>query len=239
MRLLEINELQVAYGSIQAVKGVSFHLDEGETVCLIGANGAGKTTILKAIAGLLPVQGGAVRFASQSLTRRPPFEIARLGLNLVPEGRGIFPRMSVLENLQMGAFSRNDRVAVSRDLEEVLALLSRLAERKNQKAGLLSGGEQQMLAIGRAWMARPRLLMLDEPSMGLAPIMVQTVFELIRTIAKRGVSLLLVEQNAHLALKTAQRGYVLDQGVISLSDSAASLSANPAVRAAYLGEAER
>jgi branched-chain amino acid transport system ATP-binding protein len=238
MRLLEIADLQVAYGSIQAVKGVSLHIDEGETVCLIGANGAGKTTILKAIAGLLPVQSGSVHFAGQSLTRRPAFEIARLGLNLVPEGRGIFPRMSVLENLQMGAFTRADQLKVSRDLDEVLALLPRLAERKSQKAGLLSGGEQQMLAIGRAWMARPRLLMLDEPSMGLAPIMVQTVFELIRTVANRGVSLLLVEQNANLALNTAQRGYVVEQGLISLSDAAASLSVNPAVKAAYLGDAE-
>jgi len=237
MRLLEVEDLRVAYGSIQAVKGVSFHIEEGETVCLIGANGAGKTTILKAIAGLIPAQTGSVRFASQSLTRRPAFEIARTGLNLVPEGRGIFPRMTVLENLQMGAYSRKDKAAVARDLEELLAMLPRLAERKSQKAGLLSGGEQQMLAIGRAWMARPKLLMLDEPSMGLAPIMVQTIFELIRAIAGRGVSLLLVEQNAHLALQTAQRGHVMEQGIISLTDTAARLSASPAVRMAYLGEA--
>jgi branched-chain amino acid transport system ATP-binding protein len=237
MHLLEVEDLRVAYGSIQAVKGVSFHLEEGETVCLIGANGAGKTTILKAIAGLIPAQAGSVRFASQSLTRKPAFEIARTGLNLVPEGRGIFPRMTVLENLQMGAYSRKDKTVVARDLEEILAMLPRLAERKSQKAGLLSGGEQQMLAIGRAWMAQPKLLMLDEPSMGLAPIMVQTIFELIRTIAGRGVSLLLVEQNAHLALKTAQRGYVLEQGIISLTDTAAKLTASSAVRMAYLGEA--
>jgi branched-chain amino acid transport system ATP-binding protein len=238
MYLLEVRNLQVAYGSVQAVKGVDFHLEEGETVCLIGANGAGKTTILKAMAGLLPIQGGSVNYANQSLTCRPAFEIARLGLNLVPEGRGIFPRMTVLENLQMGAFIRRDHLAVAQDLEDVLALLPRLAERKDQKAGLLSGGEQQMLAIGRAWMARPRLLMLDEPSMGLAPMMVETVFELIKTIARRGVSLFLVEQNAHLALKTAQRGYVMEQGIISMGDSAANLSANPAVKAAYLGETE-
>lgn len=237
MHLLEVEDLRVAYGSIQAVKGVSFHLEEGETVCLIGANGAGKTTILKAIAGLIPAQAGSVRFASQSLTRKPAFEIARTGLNLVPEGRGIFPRMTVLENLQMGAYSRKDKTVVARDLEEILAMLPRLAERKSQKAGLLSGGEQQMLAIGRAWMAQPKLLMLDEPSMGLAPIMVQTIFELISTIAGRGVSLLLVEQNAHLALKTAQRGYVLEQGIISLTDTAAKLTASSAVRMAYLGEA--
>ncbi len=237
MYLLEVEDLRVAYGSIQAVKGVSFHLEEGETVCLIGANGAGKTTILKAIAGLLPIQSGSVRFASQSLAHRPAFEIARTGLNLVPEGRGIFPRMTVLENLQMGAYSRKDKAVVARDLEEILAMLPRLAERKSQKAGLLSGGEQQMLAIGRAWMAQPKLLMLDEPSMGLAPIMVQTIFELISTIAGRGVSLLLVEQNAHLALKTAQRGYVLEQGIISLTDTAAKLTASPAIRMAYLGEA--
>jgi len=237
MHLLEVEDLRVAYGSIQAVKGVSFHLEEGETVCLIGANGAGKTTILKAIAGLIPAQAGSVRFASQNLPRKPAFEIARTGLNLVPEGRGIFPRMTVLENLQMGAYSRKDKTVVARDLEEILAMLPRLAERKSQKAGLLSGGEQQMLAIGRAWMAQPKLLMLDEPSMGLAPIMVQTIFELIRTIAGRGVSLLLVEQNAHLALKTAQRGYVLEQGIISLTDTAAKLTASSAVRMAYLGEA--
>jgi len=236
MPLLEVRDLQVAYGRIQAVRGVSFHLEEGETVCLIGANGAGKSTILKALAGLLPAQAGSVHFAGHSLTRRPAFEIARLGLHLVPEGRGIFPRMSVLENLQMGAYARKDHGAVKSDLEEVFTLLPRLAERKSQKAGLLSGGEQQMLAIGRAWMARPRLLILDEPSMGLAPIMVQTIFELIRSIAGNGVSLLLVEQNANLALKTAQRGYVVERGVISLADSADKLSINPAVRAAYLGE---
>lgn len=236
MCLLEVDDLRVAYGSILAVKGVSFHLDEGETVCLIGANGAGKTTILKAIAGLLPIQAGSVRFSDLNLAHRPAFEIARMGLNLVPEGRGIFPRMTVLENLLMGAFSRSDRANALRDIDEIFGLLPKLSERKSQKAGLLSGGEQQMLAIGRAWMAKPRLLMLDEPSMGLAPIMVQTIFDLIRAIASRGVSLLLVEQNAHLALRTAQRGYVLEQGVISLTDTTSNLSASPAVRMAYLGD---
>ena len=235
MTLLAVERLHVAYGRIQAVRELDLHVEEGEAVCLIGANGAGKTTSLKAIAGLLPA-GGEIQFDGQLLKRKPAFEIARLGLTLVPEGRGIFPRMTVLENLQMGAYVRRDRRTVKDDLEQMFALLPRLAERKTQKAGLLSGGEQQMLALGRALMSRPRLLMLDEPSMGLAPVMVQTVFSIVGQIIRRGVSLLLVEQNARLALKLCQRGYVLENGSVSLSGAAADLAANPAVQAAYLGD---
>ncbi len=234
--LLEIKGLVVSYGSIKAVKGIDLTVGEGEIVCLIGANGAGKTTTLKTIAGLLPASGGSVHFSNQSLSHKPAFAIARLGLNLVPEGRGVFPRMTVIENLLMGAYVRTDRQAVKRDLDKVYGLLPRLAERREQKAGLLSGGEQQMLALGRAILARPRLLMLDEPSMGLAPMLVQTVFGIIREIAASGVTLLLVEQNAHLALQTAHRGYVMDGGQIILADSADALAADPAVKAAYLGE---
>jgi branched-chain amino acid transport system ATP-binding protein len=234
--LLEIRGLMVSYGSIKAVKGIDLTVDEGEVVCLIGANGAGKTTTLKTLAGLLSASGGSMHFAGQSLTRKPAFEIARLGLNLVPEGRGVFPRMTVTENLLMGAYARTDRQAVRGDLDKVYGLLPRLAERGEQKAGLLSGGEQQMLALGRAMLSRPRLLMLDEPSMGLAPMLVQTVFGIIREIAASGVTLLLVEQNAHLALQTAHRGYVMDGGQIILAKSAAALAADPAVKTAYLGE---
>ncbi len=235
MSLLAVEQLRVAYGRIRAVQGLDLRVYEGEAVCLIGANGAGKTTTLKALAGLLPAQG-AIQFDGHRLGGRPAHEIARLGLTLVPEGRGIFPRMTVLENLQMGAYARRDRHAVKDDLEQVFSLLPRLAERKTQKAGLFSGGEQQMLALGRALMSQPRLLMLDEPSMGLAPVMVQTVFGIIGQIIARGVSLLLVEQNARLALKVCQRGYVLEHGAATLSGPATELAADPAVQAAYLGE---
>lgn len=233
--LLAVHQLSVAYGGIQAVRELSLEVKPGEMVCLIGANGAGKTTTLKAISGLLPPHAGSVHFDGHSTTRLPAHEIARRGLSLVPEGRGVFPRMSVAENLMMGAYARNDRAAIARDLDEVHALLPRLTERRAQMAGLLSGGEQQMLALGRAMMARPRLLLLDEPSMGLAPLMVQAVFDIIRRIAARGVAVLLIEQNAHLALKTCARGYVLENGVIALSGNAADLAADPAVRQAYLG----
>ena len=234
--LLDIRQLAVAYGGIQAVRGIDLTVAAGEMVCLIGANGAGKTSTLKAISGLLPPAGGEIRFAGASLAGQPAHRIARLGLALVPEGRGVFPRMSVAENLAMGAYARADRAAIARDLDEVYALLPRLAERRGQLAGLLSGGEQQMLALGRAMLARPRLLLLDEPSMGLAPLMVRAVFEIIHTIAARGVAVLLVEQNAHLALKTCARGYVLESGAITLAGAAAELASNPAVRAAYLGD---
>jgi branched-chain amino acid transport system ATP-binding protein len=234
--LLEISRLSVAYGGIHAVRELSLEVASGEMVCLIGANGAGKTTTLKAISGLLAPQGGSVHFDGRSITRLPAHEVARRGLALVPEGRGVFPRMSVVENLMMGAYARRDHAAIARDLDEVHTLLPRLTERRTQLAGLLSGGEQQMLVLGRAMMARPRLLLLDEPSMGLAPLMVQAVFDIIRRIAANGVAVLLIEQNAHLALKTCARGYVLENGAVTLSGAAAELSANPAVRQAYLGD---
>ena len=234
--LLDIQNITVAYGGIQAVRDLSLNVAAGEMVCLIGANGAGKTTTLKAISGLLAPLSGTIHFDSQVISGLAPHAIAQRGLALVPEGRGIFPRMSVIENMLMGAYTRHDATEVRRDIEEVYALLPRLAERKHQVAGLLSGGEQQMLALGRAMMARPRLLLLDEPSMGLAPLMVQAVFEIITAIAARGVSVFLVEQNAHLALKTCTRGYVMENGSITLADTAQALAANPAVRHAYLGE---
>jgi branched-chain amino acid transport system ATP-binding protein len=234
--LLAVSQLSVAYGGIQAVRDLSLDVAPGEMVCLIGANGAGKTTTLKAISGLIAPRTGSVQFDGQSIAGLPAHAIARRGMALVPEGRGVFPRMTVAENLMMGAYSRNDRAAIASDLDQVYGLLPRLTERRAQMAGLLSGGEQQMLALGRAMMARPRLLLLDEPSMGLAPLMVQAVFDIIRQIAASGVAVLLIEQNAHLALKTCGRGYVLETGVITLSGNAAELAANPAVRHAYLGE---
>jgi len=234
--LLSVDRLSVAYGGIQAVRELSLEVAAGEMVCLIGANGAGKTTTLKAISGLIAPQAGNVQFDGQAITRLPAHQVARRGLALVPEGRGVFPRMSVAENLMMGAYARRDRAAIARDLDQVYALLPRLTERRTQSAGLLSGGEQQMLALGRAMMARPRLLLLDEPSMGLAPMMVRAVFDIIRQIAAGGVAVLLIEQNAHLALKTCARGYVLENGTIALSGQAGELAANPAVRCAYLGE---
>ncbi len=234
--LLNISQLSVAYGGIQAVRGISLEVAPGEMVCLIGANGAGKTTTLKAISGLIAPHAGSVHLDGQLLSGLPAHAIARRGMALVPEGRGVFPRMSVAENLMMGAYIRNDHAAIASDLDQVYGLLPRLTERRAQMAGLLSGGEQQMLALGRAMMARPRLLLLDEPSMGLAPLMVQAVFDIIRQIAASGVAVLLIEQNAHLALKTCARGYVLETGAITLSGPATELAANPAVRHAYLGE---
>ena len=234
--LLEIRNVTVAYGGIQAVRDLSLDVAEGEMVCLIGANGAGKTTTLKAISGLLAPGSGTIRFDGHAITGQAAHAIARQGLTLVPEGRGIFPRMSVAENLLMGAYTRHDAAAVRRDNERIYELLPRLSERRHQIAGLLSGGEQQMLALGRAMMARPRLLLLDEPSMGLAPLMVQAVFEIIAEIAASGVAIFLIEQNAHLALKTCSRGYVMESGSITLADTVQALAANPAVRQAYLGE---
>jgi branched-chain amino acid transport system ATP-binding protein len=236
--LLNVSKLSVAYGGIRAVRELSLDVAPGEMVCLIGANGAGKTTTLKALSGLIAPQSGSVHLDGQSLSGLPAHEIARRGMALVPEGRGVFPRMSVAENLMMGAYVRTDRAAIASDLDQIYGLLPRLTERRAQMAGLLSGGEQQMLALGRAMMARPRLLLLDEPSMGLAPLMVQAVFGIIRKIAASGVAVLLVEQNAHLALKTCARGYVLETGAVSLSGNAAELAANPAVRHAYLGESD-
>jgi branched-chain amino acid transport system ATP-binding protein len=234
--LLEVKGLEVAYGGIKAVKGIDLQVGEGELVTLIGANGAGKTTTLKALAGLIRPAAGRIHYNGRDITARPAFELVRQGLALVPEGRGVFGRLTVEENLEMGAYSRRDRPRIAADLDRVYALLPRLAERRRQHGGTLSGGEQQMLAIGRALMSRPRMLLLDEPSMGLAPQMVQRIFETIRTIAAEGVTLLLVEQNAKLALETCHRGYVMESGLIALADRAPGLLANPGVRQAYLGE---
>jgi len=233
--LLEVRSLEVSYGGINAVKGVDLEVSEGEIVALIGANGAGKTTTLKAITGLVHVAAGQVHYRGHVITHQPAHELVRQGMALVPEGRGIFGRLKVTENLEIGAYCRSDK-GIAVDLEKVYALFPRLAERRAQLAGTLSGGEQQMLAIGRALMSRPRLLLLDEPSMGLAPIMVQKIFEVIRSIAREGVTLLLVEQNARLALKVSDRGYVMESGSITLCDRCDCLLANPQVQAAYLGE---
>jgi branched-chain amino acid transport system ATP-binding protein len=234
--LLELTGLEVAYGGIKAVKGIDLSVAAGELVCLIGANGAGKTTTLKAICGLVPARGGSVRYDRQEITGMPSFRLVERGLAMVPEGRGVFRQLTVQENLAMGAFVRNDREAVRRDLAHVFELFPRLAERRTQSGGTLSGGEQQMLAIGRAMMSRPKLLLLDEPSMGLAPLLVQKIFETVRAISAEGVTILLIEQNARLALEIANRGYVMESGTITLSGPAAELLADPKVREAYLGE---
>jgi branched-chain amino acid transport system ATP-binding protein len=234
--LLALEKLEVAYGGIRAVKGIDLAVESGETVCLIGANGAGKTTTLRAITGLVRAAAGRVRYVGEDLGRLRVHEIARRGLALVPEGRGVFPQLTIEENLAMGAYARKDRAAVRADLDHGFQLFPRLAERRKQTAGTLSGGEQQMLAIARALMSRPKLLLLDEPSMGLAPLMVEKIFEVIRTIAKEGVTLLLVEQNARLALETSDRAYVLEGGLVTLSGPASSLLHDPRVREAYLGE---
>lgn len=234
--LLQTRKLAVSYGGIQAVKGIDLEVHAGELVCLIGANGAGKTTTLKSLCGLLRPSSGEVLFDGRSLANVAVHDMVKQGIALVPEGRGIFGRLSVAENLLMGAYVRNNAKEVSADMERIYAMFPRLQERSGQKAGTLSGGEQQMLAIGRALMSRPKLLLLDEPSMGLAPIMVQKIFEVIRNIAAEGVTILLVEQNAMLALSVASRGYVLDTGTITLQDTAQSLISNPNVRRAYLGE---
>jgi branched-chain amino acid transport system ATP-binding protein len=237
VNLLELTHLEVAYGGIKAVKGIDLSVAKGELVCLIGANGAGKTSTLKAIAGLLPVSSELIRYDGAPIGGRRAFELVRRGLALVPEGRGVFGQLTVEENLAMGAYVRSDAAAVRHDLARVSSLFPRLAERRNQSAGTLSGGEQQMLAIGRALMSRPKLLLLDEPSMGLAPLMVQKIFETIQAVAKEGVTILLVEQNARLALEVSNRGYVMETGLITLSGPARELLVDPKVRAAYLGEA--
>ncbi|MDP1525448.1 MAG: ABC transporter ATP-binding protein [Rhodocyclaceae bacterium] len=233
--LLEALNLDVHYGGIAAVKGISFAVEEGELVCLIGANGAGKTSTLKALARMIPASG-EIHYRKERLDQLPSHALISRGLALVPEGRGVFARLTVAENLAMGAYHRNDTAEIAADLNRIYALLPRLKERAEQVAGTLSGGEQQMLAIGRALMGRPTLLLLDEPSMGLAPLMVEKVFEVIRTVAAQGVTILLVEQNARLALQTCTRGYVMESGKITLADTAANLLADPRVRAAYLGE---
>jgi len=234
--LLELSKLAVSYGGIQAVKGIDLEVGPGELVCLIGANGAGKTTTLKGICGLLPIKGGRILYRGDDIAGKRPFELVRRGLALVPEGRGVFGALTIEENLAMGAYTRNDAQAIRSDIERVYALFPRLKERRRQTAGTLSGGEQQMLAMGRAMMSRPKLLLLDEPSMGLAPLMVQKVFETILTVSSEGVTILLIEQNAKLALEVSRRGYVMESGEITLSGEASSLLHDPKVRAAYLGE---
>ncbi|PKO88815.1 MAG: ABC transporter ATP-binding protein [Betaproteobacteria bacterium HGW-Betaproteobacteria-12] len=234
--MLEVTGLRVAYGGIQAVRSITFHVNEGEMVALIGANGAGKTSTLKAIARVLDAAGGDVHFCGEDITRLAPHHIVRRGIALVPEGRGVFPRLTVAENLAMGAFLRHDKPEMAADLDKIYGYFPRLKERAAQLAGTLSGGEQQMLAIGRALMSRPKMLLLDEPSMGLAPIMVQKIFEVVRTVAAEGMTTLLIEQNAKLALEVSQRGYVMESGEITLTGESASLLDDPKVRAAYLGE---
>jgi branched-chain amino acid transport system ATP-binding protein len=234
--LLDLKELQVAYGGIQAVKGIDLHVDQGELVCLIGANGAGKTTTLKGITGLQPIKSGKIHYAGEDITGKPAFQLVRKGLSMVPEGRGVFGALTIEENLAMGAYARDDRAAIKDDIERVFGLFPRLKERRKQTAGTLSGGEQQMLAMGRALMSRPKLLLLDEPSMGLAPLMVQKVFETVMAVSKEGVTILLIEQNAKLALEVSSRGYVMESGEITLQGKAKQLLSDPKVRAAYLGE---
>ena len=233
--MLEVLNLEVNYGGIKAVKGISFAVEKGEMVALIGANGAGKTSTLKALARMLPARG-SIRFCGEEIHALPSHRLIGRGLGMVPEGRGVFARLSVAENLAMGAYSRGDHGEIADDLERVYDMLPRLKEREKQLAGTLSGGEQQMLALARAQMGRPQFLLLDEPSMGLAPLMVHKVFETIQTVAAAGVTILLVEQNAKLALETAGRGYVMEGGRITLADTAAKLLADPRVRQAYLGE---
>ena len=234
--LLQVQDLRVAYGGIQAVKGVSFEVREGELVSLIGSNGAGKTTTMKAITGSLAPAGGRISYLGRDIQGQGPWDLVKQGLVMVPEGRGVFTRMSIIENLYMGAYLRSDKAGIQSDIERVFALFPRLKERSAQLAGTLSGGEQQMLAMGRALLSRPKVLLLDEPSMGLSPIMVDKIFEVIAEVASMGVTLLLVEQNASRALKMAQRAYVMESGQISMQGEAKTLLHDPKVRAAYLGE---
>jgi branched-chain amino acid transport system ATP-binding protein len=233
--LLELKDVHTYYGNIHALKGISLHVEKGEVVTLIGSNGAGKTTTLRTISGLLAPRQGEIALDGKRIDRVPAHDIVKLGVSQSPEGRRIFPRMTVQENLEMGAFGRNDKAAIVEDVERVYALFPRLRERLGQKGGTLSGGEQQMLAIGRALMARPSVLLLDEPSMGLAPVLVEQIFEIIKDINKQGTTILLVEQNALMALGVATRGYVLQTGQIVLEDSAKALSENEMVQKAYLG----
>jgi branched-chain amino acid transport system ATP-binding protein len=234
--ILELSGVHTFYGTIEALKGISIDVHDGEIVTLIGANGAGKSTTLRSVNGLNHPRTGTIRFMGEDITSKPPHEIVRMGISQSPEGRKLFPRMTVVENLEMGAFQRNDRAEIKEDMEHVFTLFPRLAERRTQKAGTMSGGEQQMCAIGRAMMARPRLLMLDEPSMGLAPILVDRIFETIVAINQEGTPILLVEQNALMALEVAQRGYVMQTGRIVLKGPASELKTNEDVRKTYLGE---
>jgi len=233
--LLKVSGLRVAYGGIQAVKGVSFEVGQGELVSLIGANGAGKTTTLKAVTGIQPVADGTIEYLGRSIRGQGAWDLVRQGLVMVPEGRGVFTRMTIVENLQMGAFVRNDTAEIDADIEKVFVIFPRLKERAKQLAGTMSGGEQQMLAMGRALMARPKVLLMDEPSMGLSPIMVDKIFEVVADIHGRGTTVLLVEQNASRALSLADRGYVMDSGEITMNGPAKQLLADPKVQAAYLG----
>jgi branched-chain amino acid transport system ATP-binding protein len=235
-RILEISDIHTYYGSIHALKGITVDVRDGEIVTLLGANGAGKSTTLRSINGLNRPRQGAIRFQGRDITSTPAHEIVKRGIAQSPEGRRLFPRMTVTENLEMGAFQRRDRSEIRTDMDRVFELFPRLHERRNQKAGTMSGGEQQMCAIGRALMARPKLLLLDEPSLGLAPIFVERIFDIIKQINQQGTSILLVEQNALMALDAANRGYVLETGRIVLADSAAALKTNEQVRKTYLGE---
>jgi len=234
--MLRVSDLQVSYGGIQAVKGVSFEVFAGELVSLIGSNGAGKTTTMKAITGLLSASAGYIELNDKPIHQCKPWDLVKQGLAMVPEGRGVFTRMTIIENLQMGAYSRNDGADIDKDIERIFTTFPRLKERSHQLAGTLSGGEQQMLAMGRALMSRPSLLLLDEPSMGLSPLMVDKIFEVIQAVSAQGVTIVLVEQNASRALQIAQRAYVMESGVITLSGKAGDLLHDPKVRAAYLGE---
>jgi branched-chain amino acid transport system ATP-binding protein len=235
MALLEVNDVHTYYGNIEALKGVSVEVEEGECVTLIGSNGAGKSTTLRSISGLTPPRQGSIRFNGREITETPPQDIVSMGVAQSPEGRHVFPRMTVNENLLLGAYLRRDHSEISSDLERVYELFPRLKERERQKGGTMSGGEQQMLAIGRALMARPTLLLLDEPSMGIAPILVERIYETIAEINRQGTTILLVEQNANFALDVSTRGYVLETGTVALSDKSAALRENPEVQRAYLG----
>jgi branched-chain amino acid transport system ATP-binding protein len=235
MALLEVKDVHTFYGNIEALKGISIEVEEGECVTLIGSNGAGKSTTLRSISGLTPARQGSIRFQDREITETPPQEIVSMGVAHSPEGRHVFSRMSVFENLMLGAYLRRDESGISEDLERVFSLFPRLKERERQKGGTMSGGEQQMLAIGRALMAQPTLLLLDEPSMGIAPILVERIYETIAEINKQGTTILLVEQNANFALDVSKRAYVLETGAITLSDQSAALRENPEVQKAYLG----
>jgi branched-chain amino acid transport system ATP-binding protein len=235
MALLEVEDIHTFYGNIEALKGVSLSVEEGECVTLIGSNGAGKSTTLRSISGLTPPREGSIKFDGHEIARVPPQEIVALGVVQSPEGRHVFPRMTVRENLDLGAYLRRDTDGIDSDINDVFELFPRLQEREKQKAGTMSGGEQQMLAIGRAMMSRPKLLLLDEPSMGIAPVLVDRIYETIEEINKRGTTILLVEQNANYALGVSKRGYVLETGAVALTDSSDNLRTNPEVQAAYLG----
>ena len=234
--LLQVKGLKVAYGGIQAVKGVDFEVREGELVSLIGSNGAGKTTTMKAITGTLPINDGDILYLGESIKGKGAWDLVKKGLVMVPEGRGVFARMTITENLQMGAYIRNDKAGIAADIEKMFTIFPRLRERKDQLAGTMSGGEQQMLAMGRALMSQPKVLLLDEPSMGLSPIMVDKIFEVVRDVYQLGVTILLVEQNASRALAIADRGYVMESGLITMTGPGQELLSDPKVRAAYLGE---